>query len=397
MPPHSKSGKRGSSGADVGARQRALYALPLDEFTRARDALAKELAAKGQAKAAKETRQLKRPVVAAWVVNQLAHQHPENLEELLSSSRALEKAHRKALSGAGPETLKEANRTFQRALDALMANVNALLAATGRAAAGDLIRQVDETLRAASLGSEEDRSVLSQGMLTRPLQHSGFGPFSQLLVVGPGARPRPKPAAPVPPRPSAKAPAPPSTGGKVLQGPWAPRPAAPETDSPAPQPPKRQAHVEPDARARRAHEKKLDHQRREAELEERKREAEQRAELSRLRREARQQAVEAERDERRARREVELREANLRATEAKTRRARTVLEDIEAKVQRAREVFEELESQALRSRKALQHAEEAEQQQAQEVSQATERAQAAEQALAEIRERLEDAESRLSR
>ncbi|MBN1204397.1 MAG: hypothetical protein JXB05_05690 [Myxococcaceae bacterium] len=389
MPPHSRSGKRGSGGADVVARQRSLYTLPLDEFTRARDTLARELASKGQAKAAQETRKLKRPVVAAWVVNQLVHQHPEDVEELLSSARALEKAHRKALSRVAPEALKEANRAFQRALDALMADVNALLAATGRPASGDLIRQVDETLRAASLGTEEERSSLSQGMLTRPLQPSGFGPFSQLLVVGPGpGAPRPGATAQVSHRPPAKAPAPPSTGGKVLQGPWAPRPIEPGAAPPAPLPARQQVRVEPGTRPRRAHEAKPD---------QRRREAEQRAELSKLRREARRQAVQAERAERRARREVELQEATLRTDKAKTLRARTILEDAEAKVQRAREVLEELEAQALHARQALERAEEAEQQQAEAVSRANAQAQDAEQALAEVRRRLEDAEPRLSR
>jgi hypothetical protein len=45
----------------------ALYALPLDEFTPARDAKAKEL--KADKELAATVKKLKKPSVAAWVVN----------------------------------------------------------------------------------------------------------------------------------------------------------------------------------------------------------------------------------------------------------------------------------------------------------------------------------------
>lgn len=387
-PPRSR-GKRGSNEADLSARQRELYALPLDEFTRARDALAKELAAKGHAQDAQATKKLKRPVVAAWVVNQLAHQHPDHLEELLDAARSLEKAQRRAMSGLASEPLKEANRAFQRALDTLMKDVTASLAAMGRPAMGDLIRQVDETLRTASLGSEEDRATLTQGMLTRPLHSSGFGPFSGLELVSPSTeraphRPTKPPPSPRPAKP-VKRPEPlsPPASGKVLHGPWKPRereveapprkPPPPERT--APPPPRRPSRAETQAEARQQREVELRH----------------------LRREARQQAEEAERAERNARQTVVRTNAVLRTAEVKTRHARDVLEAAEAKAQKAREALEAAEEQAQRAREALKAVQQAEQAQAEEASQAQQEAKAAGQALTQARRHLQQAEARLSR
>jgi hypothetical protein len=397
VPSHSKEpprsgGKRGSNGAELSARQRELYALPLDEFTRARDALAKELASKGKAKEAQATRKLKRPVVAAWVVNQLAHQHPDHLEELLAAARSLEKAQRRALSGLAPEPLKEANRAFQRALDALMNDVNASLAAKGRPAMGELIRQIDETLRTAALGTEEDRSALTQGMLTRPLRSSGFGAFASLELVSPSAPgPQRRPAKPPPsPRPAKPAeppaPAPTPAGGKVLHGPWvhrekeaapARKPPPPErpVSPPAPRPSKKQSREEARAEARQQRD----------------------AELRQLRREAKQQAEEAAQAERNARQTVVRTNAVLRTAEGKTRHALQVLEAAEAKAQKAREAFEAAEEQTRRAREVLEAAQEAEREQAEEASRAEQAAQSAEQALTQARRHLQQAESRLSR
>jgi hypothetical protein len=399
VPSHSKEpprsgGKRGSNGAELSARQRELYALPLAEFTRARDALAKELASKGKTKEAQATRKLKRPVVAAWVVNQLAHQHPDHLEELLAAARSLEKAQRRALSGLAPEPLKEANRAFQRALDALMNDVNASLAATGRPAMGELIRQVDETLRTAALGTEEDRSALTQGMLTQPLRSSGFGAFASLELVSPSAPspqrrpakppPSPRPAKPI--EPPAPAPAAHPAGGKVLHGPWvrrekdeapARKPPPPErpVSPPAPRPSKKQSREEARAEARQQRD----------------------AELRQLRREARQQAEEAAQAERNARQTVVRTNAVLRTAEGKTRHARQVLEAAEAKAQKAREALEAAEEQARRARGVLEAALQAEREQAEEASRAEQAAQSAEQALTQARRHLQQAESHLSR
>jgi hypothetical protein len=388
--PSRSGGKRGTPPEDeLLSRQRALYALPLAEFTNARNALARELKAKGQTKEAKATQQLKRPVVTAWAVNQLAHRAPEKIEALLAAARTLEGAHRKALSGLGPQALKEATRAFQQTLDALMTEAHRLLSTEGRAITSELFRQAEETLRAAALGTEEDRATLAQGMLTQPLQQAGLGAFSPLTLMGssPAARPerrvqeRPSnrqaakpPVAPAPARPI-------SHGGVVLKGPWEPRkveprappppePRAEPRAEPRPEPPsKRQVREEQAAEQKRKRTEELHQRRREAEQQARETQArlERTTELQQRRRELKQQAERAERTQRGATLEVARAQAYLKSAEVKT----------------------------LRMRQAFEQAQSAERERAEAVEQARAQAQAAEQSLEQARRELREVEESL--
>lgn len=384
--PSRSGGKRGSPGDELLARQRALYALPLAEFTNARNALAKELKAKGHNPEAKATQQLKRPVVTAWAVNQLAHRAPEKIEALLAAARTLEAAHRKALSGLGPEALKEANRAFQRTLDALMTEAHRLLATEGRTVTSELFRQAEETLRATALGTEEDRATLAQGMLTQPLQQAGLGAFSPLTLMGPATSARPERrvqqrpsnrkslSPPVEPAPRRQA----SHGGVVLKGPWGPRkeePPRPPPPEPTPEAPSKEAPSKREVREAQA----AEHQRkRTEELHQRRREAEAQAkqtqarlerttELQQRRRELKQQAERADRAQRGAVLEVARAQAYLKSAEVKT----------------------------LRMRQAFEQAEAAERERAQAVEQARTQAEAAEQALEQARRELQEVEESL--
>jgi hypothetical protein len=49
----------------------ALYGLPIEDFTRERNALAARLRKGGEPERAEEVKRLAKPPVAAWVVNQL--------------------------------------------------------------------------------------------------------------------------------------------------------------------------------------------------------------------------------------------------------------------------------------------------------------------------------------
>ena len=66
-----------------------LYGLAPGEFTPARDAKAKEL--KGRDLSA-EVKTLKKPSVAAWVVNQLVRHETEQVEQVLAMGEALRAA-----------------------------------------------------------------------------------------------------------------------------------------------------------------------------------------------------------------------------------------------------------------------------------------------------------------
>ena len=72
-----------------------LYQLPLDEFTNARNALAKTLSGSDK----KTVASLVKPSVAMWIVNQLYWQDPATYKALVDASEKLRAAHRAALNG----------------------------------------------------------------------------------------------------------------------------------------------------------------------------------------------------------------------------------------------------------------------------------------------------------
>ena len=71
-----------------------LYQLPVEEFTPARNALAKSSAGD-----AARIRALHKPPIAAWAVNQLYWQHGDVWNELIAAAENARKAHRAVLAG----------------------------------------------------------------------------------------------------------------------------------------------------------------------------------------------------------------------------------------------------------------------------------------------------------
>ncbi|HET9467182.1 MAG TPA: hypothetical protein VFO48_02175 [Vicinamibacterales bacterium] len=86
-----------------------LCKLPLDEFTKARNALAKTLSG-GDKKAVAS---LVKPSVAMWIVNQLYWQDAATYKALVDASEKLRAAHRAALNGKTVDTRRpdELHRT----------------------------------------------------------------------------------------------------------------------------------------------------------------------------------------------------------------------------------------------------------------------------------------------
>src|SRR2546423_638852 len=70
----------------------SLYGLPLDEFTSARNAAAKELRDRGLRAEADEVKALAKPSVAAWAVNQLTRRRHADLDEFLDAAEAAREA-----------------------------------------------------------------------------------------------------------------------------------------------------------------------------------------------------------------------------------------------------------------------------------------------------------------
>ena len=100
-------------------RKDDLYGLPLDEFTPARDALAKELRQAGRRDAADEVKALRKPSVSAWAVNQAARRRPQDVKALVKAGDELRKAQRQAVSGRAAGGLREATAAHRRLVEEL--------------------------------------------------------------------------------------------------------------------------------------------------------------------------------------------------------------------------------------------------------------------------------------
>jgi hypothetical protein len=169
-----------------------LYRLPLREFTAARDRLATKLAAAKERNRAREVKALRRPTVAAWVVNQLAHRNGAALRRLIDAGEALRRAQRRVLRGGGADDLREAARRRQDALRDLRSLAGPILREAGSPAHFDAVLA---TLEAASVDPGAANAVTS-GRLSRELPRpAGFGDAAPLtLVVSRGTSPQTRPA-----------------------------------------------------------------------------------------------------------------------------------------------------------------------------------------------------------
>jgi hypothetical protein len=163
-----------------------LYGLPLDEFTKTRDELAKELRNAGKKEAADEVKALRKPTVSAWMINQLARRHPQEMKALVKAGDDLRKAQRGAVSGRDPEQLREATRSHRDRLDDLTSFARHELDAGGQT-----LQRVAQTLRAASIDKQASKALLA-GTLATDVEQAGFGPL--LSEVPLPARSRPGPA-----------------------------------------------------------------------------------------------------------------------------------------------------------------------------------------------------------
>ena len=138
----------------VGDRVAALDELAPEEFIAARDHLAKELQDGGDRDGAADVRKLKRPSMAAWVLNQLVRRHGSEVEELISAGQQLREAQRAALEGGDRSALREAGAARRTLTDRLMDLSRDILTEAGHAASRTHLDRVERTLQAATLSEE---------------------------------------------------------------------------------------------------------------------------------------------------------------------------------------------------------------------------------------------------
>jgi hypothetical protein len=152
-----------------------LFGLPLDEFTAARNDLARRLERDGDAEGAAAVQALPKPPVAVWTVNQLARHDADAVRALLDAGEALQAAQTQLLAGKdGSDSLRQATAQERAAVQALAERAAAVLQEAGRPSSQAMLDRVTTTLRAAAV-DDEGRPLLEAGRLTAELDPAGFG------------------------------------------------------------------------------------------------------------------------------------------------------------------------------------------------------------------------------
>ena len=176
-----------------------LYGLPLRDFTPARDVRAKEL--KGT-DLAKQVKALRKPSVAAWVVNLLVRRESEQIEQVLSVGAAL----REAQASMSGDALRELTRQRRQLTAAVTTQARRTAREEGTKVTDAVADQVEATLTAAMVDADCAKAVRS-GMLVAALATTGLEPADPDDLAGAIAVPEalgfeaPARAAEPPPRP----------------------------------------------------------------------------------------------------------------------------------------------------------------------------------------------------
>jgi len=157
-----------------------LYELPLEEFTAARNELAKRL---GDA----SIKQLKKPTVAAWAVNQLSRRREVDVRRLLRAGEQLEEAQKRAVEGGDQRAFERAREAERDALRRLRSQAADVLGAGGHPATDATLERVTRTLHAGS-ATEQGRALLREGNLSEELEPQGFGALEGVKPAAPRAK-----------------------------------------------------------------------------------------------------------------------------------------------------------------------------------------------------------------
>jgi hypothetical protein len=160
-----------------------LFHGPLEEFTSARNELAKSLRSDGEAEAADWVKSLRKPSRGAWLVNQLATRKADQVSGLLEVGGELRAAQEEMLAGATDrEKLRETARREQEAVDSLLRTADAIGREHGVGA--QILTRVGETLQAAA-GDPELAEAIRRGRVTKEQRAASIG------LVRPASAPAP--------------------------------------------------------------------------------------------------------------------------------------------------------------------------------------------------------------
>lgn len=140
-----------------------LYRAPLNDFTGARNALAKSLSGEE----AKRVRALAKPTLVPWAVNQVYWHARAAYDRLMKSGERVRKAQIAALEGRSAD-VRLASEAHRHAIAEAVAEAERLATSAGSKPGADALAR---TFEALSLATERPEAP---GRLTQALQPAGF-------------------------------------------------------------------------------------------------------------------------------------------------------------------------------------------------------------------------------
>jgi hypothetical protein len=172
-----------------------LYALTPGEFTGTRNEWAKQAKADGDKELAARVTELRKPSMAAWVVNMLVRHQADEMAQVLDVGASL----RQAQENLDGDALRELTRQRRQLTTAVTHEGRVLAGDLGQKVTQAVADQVESTLHAAMV-DEQAAAALRSGMLVSALTATGVGSLDVVEAVavpsaiGLAARPRAMPA-----------------------------------------------------------------------------------------------------------------------------------------------------------------------------------------------------------
>lgn len=154
-----------------------LYQLPLDEFTAARNALAKS-------SGSSEIKKLEKPNLAAWTVNQLYWRDRKAYDEVIKAAERMRTAYKQMLAGKTAD-VRGAEEIHEEALREAKQAARRLLEEGGHPNPEAVMMPVAETLDALPGGEPP-------GRLTKPLRRMGFNVLEGVPISAKAGPQKPK-------------------------------------------------------------------------------------------------------------------------------------------------------------------------------------------------------------
>ena len=163
-----------------------LYGLPPPEFTAAREQAAARARASGDAVTADRVHRLRRPTQAAWLVNLLVREHPQEVRALLELASGLREAQAR-LDG---DQLRELTQRRRAVVAALTGQAGQAATRAGLSVGEGPLSELEQVLHTA-LTDPEAADAVASGRLTSTRNPGGAAAPGPGLRAGPPAsRPR---------------------------------------------------------------------------------------------------------------------------------------------------------------------------------------------------------------